>query len=108
MKLIITNNPLVYEQCVKDNTLYLVNKDYLDVLILARDYLHQNYRLLTHPLSSNFLADKTFYKTIILEKGVSLDIDSINLIESAIIIVRNSLINRDQRIFNELIKKIYN
>jgi hypothetical protein len=98
MKIVITNNPLV----LKDgdyNTIFLENKDYLDVLIQVRDLVQENYRLLTHPLSSNFLADKTIYKTVVLEDGKTLDLQSVELIENAIILSRNSLLYRDERIF---------
>jgi|SRR5690554_4115163 len=103
-KVIITNNPLVFNYNKKGKIIFLENKDYLDVLIKARDHIQNNYQLLTHPLSSNFLADKTFYKTIVLRQAENLDIQSINLIEDAIILVRNSLNNRDRRIYTDTIK----
>lgn len=101
MRVIVTNNPRF-----KDNVdvLYLENHDYLHVLIKSRDLIQQNYRLVTHPLSSNFLADKTFYKTVVLESGENLDLQSIEIIENAIILVRKSLERRDPRINLEQIK----
>lgn len=105
MRLIITNNPLVRNNHNQENMIFLENLDYLDILIKARDYIHKHYQLLTHPLYSNFLADKTFYKTIVLKETDKLDIDSLSLIEDAIILVRNSLQNRDERIYDENIKK---
>jgi hypothetical protein len=105
MKLIVTNNPLVYKNSQRKKILYLENQDYLDVLIKVRDYIHNNYQLLTHPLSSNFLADKTFYKTVVIEESANLNLKSIGIIEDAIILVRNSLLNRDHRINTDKIKK---
>ncbi len=101
MKTVITNNPLVKKHSNIKKLLYLESKDYLDVLINARDLIQRNYHLLTHPLSSNFLADKTIYKTVVLEEGKMLDIQSIEIIEGAVILVRNSLLHRDKRIFDE-------
>jgi hypothetical protein len=102
MKIVITNNPRVVE-AGDYNSIYLENKDYLDVLIQVRNLIQENYRLVTHPLSSNFLADKTIYKTVVLEDGKALDLQSIEIIENAIILVRNSLLNRDERIFDSKI-----
>ncbi|HEY8364128.1 MAG TPA: GrdX family protein [Haloplasmataceae bacterium] len=104
MKLIVTNNPLVYERHKGENIIYLENQDYLDVLIKARDLIHENYQLMVHPLYSNFLADKTFYKTIVLKEGSKIDLESIELIEDAIILIRNSLSHRDKRIYANNIK----
>lgn len=103
MKTIVTNNPLVKQHDIKDHIIYLENQDYLDVLIKVRDLIQMNYHLVTHPLSSNFLADKTIYKTIVVEEHDQLNLQSIELIEDAIILVRNSLLNRDERIFDEQI-----
>lgn len=102
MKLVITNNPLVKQATACQ---YLEGKDYLDVLLTARDHIHRGYLLLTHPLSSNFLADKTFYKTLVLEEHQDLDLRSIEIIENAIILVRDSLKRRDPRIYDEGIKQ---
>jgi hypothetical protein len=101
VKIIVTNNPLVKEQV---GCIYLENQDYLAVLIAVRDLIQQNYQLLTHPLSSNFLADKTIYKTVVLQSSDCLNLQSIELIENAIILVRDSLLRRDPRIFEDSIK----
>ena len=101
MRKVVSNNPLVNENYRNDDLIYLENKDFLDVLIKVRNLLHNNYRLLTHPLSGNFLGDKNCYKTVILEKGEKLDIGSVELIEDAVLMTRNSMKNRDRRIFIE-------
>lgn len=104
MKTIVTNNPLVNQSNNNLKLLYLAEKDYLDVLIKARELIHNNYHLLTHPLAGNFLADKTFYKTIVLEENENIDVQSIEIIENAVILVRNSIIRRDKRIYDSNIK----
>ncbi len=98
---VVSNNPLVKKH--RSDIEYLNNKDYLDVLIRTRDLIHQNYHLVTHPLSSNFLADQTCYKTVVLKQESSFDLKSLEIIERAIIMVKNSLLTRDQRIFEEAI-----
>ena len=97
MNVVVSNNPKVKEH--RDSTYYLKDLDYIDVLIKARDLVHQNYHLLTHPLSSNFLPDKTVYKTVVLKKASTFDLHSLEIIENAIILSRNSLVYRDKRIF---------
>lgn len=102
---IVTNNPLVIENLNSEKYIYLEGKDFLDILTYVRDKVQMNYSILTHPLASNFLPDKTIYKTIIINKGNSLDLSSLQLIEDAIILARNSLKYRDKRIFAEDILK---
>ena len=97
MNIVVSNNPKVKDY--RDIAYYLKDQDYLDVLIKARDLIHQNYHLLTHPLSSNFLPDKTLYKTVVLKKESTFDLHSLDIIENAIILSRNSLVHRDKRIF---------
>lgn len=41
---------------------------YLDVLLAARDYVHQGYHLLTHPLAGSVKPNQTPFKSIILSK----------------------------------------
>ncbi|NLG81372.1 MAG: glycine reductase [Bacilli bacterium] len=90
MKVIVTNNPQVNDICKDKNVIYLDGYDFVDVLTKTRDLIHQNYILLTHPLASNLMPDKTIYKTVILEKGTELDYGSLNLIEDAVFFAGNS------------------
>lgn len=103
MKIIISNNPLV--KAHNNQIIYLDQEDYLDVLTKTRDYIHKNYHLLTHPLSSNFLADKTLYKTVVLKEEKHLDLTSLEIIEDAIHRAKHSLKHRDMRIFEPEILK---
>lgn len=100
---IVSNNPFVKKH--RDDIDYLANQDYLDVLIRVRDLIHQNYHLVTHPLSSNFLADKTCYKTVVLKPGPTVDLQSIDIIERAIVMVKKSLVSRSDAIYNDSILK---
>lgn len=81
--LIVTNNPKVKDY-FSNERVELLSKGYYDVLTTVRDYVHNNYALLTHPLSGSVKPNETPYKTIALEKIDSLDFDSLGLIEKAI------------------------
>ncbi len=86
---------------INENMSDLINKDYLDVLYYVRDRVHNNYKLLTHPLASNFLPDKTMYKSIIIEAGDKLDYSSVGLIEDAIILANEALKSRSPLLMEE-------
>ena len=82
--IILTNNPDV-EESLKDKNVLRIDGTYRDVLIRARDLVHQGHRLLTHPLMGSLKPNETPYRTIAVssEKG-ALDTDSLLLIENAI------------------------
>ena len=82
--IILTNNPDV-EESLKDKNVLRIDGTYRDVLIRARDLVHQGHRLLTHPLMGSLKPNETPYRTIAVssEQG-ALDTDSLMLIENAI------------------------
>ena len=82
--IILTNNPDV-ETKLKDQNILRIDGTYRDVLVKARDLVHQGHRLLTHPLMGSLKPNETPYRTIAVssEKG-ALDTDSLLLIENAI------------------------
>ena len=79
---IISNNPLVwddYPHVIK------VNGSLRQVLVKARDYVHQGYRLISHPLAGSVKPNETPFKSLVMEaEQKSLDFDSLRIIESAI------------------------
>ncbi|MZQ75324.1 MAG: glycine reductase [Peptoclostridium sp.] len=88
---IITNNPLVKEKLLqkterpdKVKSVTLLDCDYMGVLQNVRNLVHVGYKILTHPLYGSVKPNETPYRTICVEKGEGLDIDSLKLIESAI------------------------
>lgn len=84
--IIITNNKNVkefFEPLDKYNVEFLEG-GYGDVLYKARNYVHKNYELLTHPLSGSVKPNETPYKSIAIEKGNELDMFSLELIGNAI------------------------
>lgn len=79
---IITNNKsfLSYDKVPVE----FVDGSYLDVFIRARDYIHKGYKLITHPLYGNIPPTTTLFRTLVIEEGDHLDIESLELIENAI------------------------
>lgn len=84
---LITNNPMFIDY-MKENypKVEFIYKDVepLEILRIGRNYVHQNYKLLTHPLYGNFRPHELFYRTIIIEKSEHLDNESLDLIETSI------------------------
>lgn len=85
--LVLTNNPMVAHQFDGRLVCHFNEKmTYLDVMKTARDYVHQGYQLLSHPLSGSIKPNETPYKSIVLKKAkdMSTDFWSLSLIEEAI------------------------
>ncbi len=82
---IVTNNPYVRDRFKNKEVEYIDSDvDYLEVLLRVRDLLHNNYKLLTHPLSGSIKPNETPYKSVLVEKGREMDFDGIKIIESSI------------------------
>ena len=81
--LIITNNPII-EENVKNIEIKTLDTDHIGTLKYCRDLVHEGYELLSHPLYGSVKPNETPYRTVIMKKGKSLDINSLNLIEDAI------------------------
>lgn len=80
--IIITNNKLVDEYYGGKRAVTWCS--YQDVLYSVRDYVHKNYKLLTHPLSGSVKPNETPFKSVALEIGDKLDFNSVEMIENAI------------------------
>jgi hypothetical protein len=100
-EIIVTNNPLVQAKPPDNAVLIFVDGGFEDVLIKARDLVHQGHSLLTHPLSGSVKPGETVYKTIIMSKGKELDQPSLELIENAAAAAKK--LKRPGRIFSEII-----
>ncbi len=99
-KFVVTNNKLVVEKYAGNN-IHFIDGDFIDVLVYVRDKIQLGYKLLTHPLCSNFLPDKTIYKTIIIKNESEVDLQSVTIIENALVLARDSLPRRDNKIMRE-------
>lgn len=89
-KLIITNNPMVYNAFNgKHLMIYDEKATFGEVLVRVRDNIHAGRRLLTHPLSGSIKPFETPYKTVLLSQDAGeLDTDGLSLIEDSIITAR--------------------
>ena len=83
MKL-ITNNPNFLNYKKKDIEVDYKDVDYLKILEIARDYIHVNYELLTHPLYGSVKPNETTYRSIVLKSNDNLDHNSVVMISEAI------------------------
>lgn len=61
-----------------------VDGQYIDVLRFVRDMVHKGYRIVTHPLMGSIKPNETPYRSIIVENGMSLDVNSLTVIENSI------------------------
>ena len=82
--LIITNNPLVRDE-YPDRRVIFADAPPRDVLVTARDYIHKNHKLLTHPLLGGVKPNESPYKSVLLScAGETPDFGSIKIIEECI------------------------
>ena len=83
--LLITNNEF-FKDAIKRNdvTVEYIDIDYIGILKKARDLIHQNYRLVTHPLYGSVKPNETVFRSVILEKSDKFDTDSLMMIEESI------------------------
>lgn len=84
--LTITNNPMAVDNLVHKGSVIFIEGSSIEVLKRARDYIHRNHRLLTHPLISSIKPNEMPYRTVVIsEKDESaLDLQSLKLIEDSI------------------------
>ena len=85
MNIIVTNNPLVRDECPIGQIIEFLDTDCMGVFKAVRDKIHLGHELLTHPLSGSVKPGETPYKTVIIkgERG-ALDLCSLSLIEESI------------------------
>ena len=94
MKL-ITNNPKFIEENLKDIEIEYLDMSYIDILRKVRDYVHENWEIVTHPLYVSVKPNETIYRTIVIKENNSLDITSVNLISDAILTFKKFRNNRE-------------
>ena len=94
MKL-ITNNPKFIEENLKDIEIEYLDVSYVDILRKVRDYVHENWEIVTHPLYGSVKPNETIYRTIVIKEKNSLDITSVNLISDAILTFKKFRNNRE-------------
>ena len=79
---ILTNNPKTKENYPMAR---LMEGEFLDVLLEARNLIHKGHKLISHPLSGSVKPKETRYKSILMTDDTgALDMQSLSLIENAI------------------------
>lgn len=93
MTMLITNNKLVYEK-YKDQLEVIFDEEfnYVGILEMVRNKIHEGYGLLTHPLSGSVKPNETPYKSILLSDSKSeLDTRGLMIVEESILTARKFL-----------------
>lgn len=83
--IVITNNHRVVEAYSDKYNVMFIEGGYVEILLKVRDYIHQGYILLSHPLSGSLKPGETPFKSIMISEG-SDDFASETLISDAITI----------------------
>ncbi len=104
MKL-LTNNPKFLNYKKKKMEVDYRETDYLEILKTARDYIHKNFELLTHPMYGSIKPNETLYRSIVLKEGEKLDINSVTLISDAVETFIKFNKNRKTPEWNETVKE---
>ncbi|MHC6180432.1 GrdX family protein [Clostridium sp. JNZ X4-2] len=84
--IVITNNPMCKKQLTNKYKIDFIEGTVMQVLKRARNYIHGNHKLLTHPLMGSIKPNETPYRTIIITEKTedTVDISSLNYIERGI------------------------
>lgn len=91
---ILTNNPWVKEKYKNKYEIHFADVGYLELLELVRDGIHQGDRLLSHPLSGSVKPNETPFKSVLVEEARGeIDMDSLLIIEDALVMARNLMKN---------------
>ncbi|MBS3995106.1 MAG: GrdX family protein [Alkaliphilus sp.] len=95
-KTLVSNNPMVNEKYYEGmDIIYSDAYTYLDVLLIARDKIHQGHHLLTHPLSGSVKPNETPYKTVaVTQEKRNLDYKSVLIMEESILTAKKFIENK--------------
>ena len=81
---------MVYDNLKSNCQVNYIDDVYVEVLKLARDYVHLKHKLLTHPLAGSIKPNETPYKSIVISKNKErLNFCSLNYIENSIDMCKN-------------------
>ena len=104
-QVIITNNPRVKKE-FQDLKIDFVN-NLSDVYSKSRNLVHQNWKLVSHPLAGSVKPAQNPYRSIILAPSNKLDFYSLNTIENAIQKLKQFSKNHKKREYSQKIKDDY-
>ncbi|MFN2341490.1 MAG: GrdX family protein [Halanaerobium sp.] len=104
-KVIITNNPKIKEEIQNLKIDFVDNLS--DVYSKSRDLVHQNWKLISHPLAGSVKPAQNPYRSVILASANQLDFYSLNTIENAIQKLNQFNKNHKKREYSQKIKEDY-
>ena len=94
--IIMTNNPLVRDRYRGQYSVEYQDGVYMDLLVRVRDKVHVGHKLLTHPLSGSVKPNETPYKSVMIsQKRGTMDLESLSIIEEAIVACRKFPVKYD-------------
>ncbi len=104
--IVVTNNSSISQERLNNLVDYDIHYidaiDVMKVLRAVRDYVHRGHRLLTHPLSGSVKPFESPYKSVALAATAkSLDMESLQIIENAIVVATNFKRPQDHRVLTE-------
>jgi hypothetical protein len=102
---IITNNPKIKEKFEELKIDFVDNLS--DVYSKSRDLVHQDWKLMSHPLAGSVKPAQNPYRSIILAPAKKLDFYSLNTIENAIQKLNQFKKNHKKREYSQKIKEDY-
>lgn len=104
-RVVITNNPRLKKKVQALKLLFVDNLS--DVYIESRDLIHQNWKLITHPLAGSVKPAQNPYRSIILARAKKLDFYSLDTIEKAIQKLNQFNKNHKKREYSKKVKEDY-
>ena len=94
--IIMTNNPLVRDRYRGQYSVEYQDGIYMDLLVRVRDKVHAGHKLLTHQLSGSVKPNETPYKSVMIsQKRGTMDLESLSIIEEAIVTCRKFPVKYD-------------
>lgn len=101
--MIITNNEWVYDKYKDTYSTLFIDGSFRDVLVKVRDKVHEGHELMTHPLASSIKPNETPYKSVIIsENKGNLNLESVYIIENAIMSFDNFNLNKIKNITEKM------
>ena len=81
--ILVTNNPKVKEKYENQNIDILFKETIEKIFKTVRDYIHEGYILISHPLAGSVKPFQNPYRSIILKIDSSLDFNSLKVYENS-------------------------
>ena len=102
MNIIVTNNVMVKVNFEGIFQVKYIEGSFYDVLVCVRDYIHNGYILLTHPLSGSVKPNETPYKSVLISKQYSKTNENKETDFQSLQIIEDSLMSIKKFIFREI------